>query len=171
MAEETTRKITQSYVNALQNRLDRSQVSVYASLAPAYIDGQSRQVIQVCPQDVRTYDAPEGGQIGGYLFRDLTIVLAIWWRLKTDRHQHSQNVLLKAAEGLLDLSNTIRELFDLTTFSGLLTERVSYQGETGTTWYDIDKGVARRDIRFGNRWACTLPVAETLSESDIQPPP
>lgn len=168
MAETTTKEIIEAFVKALQVKLDLTPQQVYPAIVGDYVPGQGQRVINVVPGDIVPIESPEGGQIGGFLFRQLRVTLVIWWRVKYDQHRHSEQVILRDAEGFLDFTNTVREVFDLTTFTGLLTERVAYVGESPTVWHDYDAGVVRRDITFTAKWACRLPFSATVTAADLE---
>lgn len=163
MAENTQRLIVEAMVAGIRDKLELKTTECYPILAPMYVEGQAKRVVQVIPGGVNpSGSAPRGGQTGGNLQRRQAITLTIWWRLKIDRHMQSVQLLIKESEGFLDFANTVREIFDMTTLGGLLTEPMYYDGETGTSWADMDKGICRRDINLSGMWACRRPEVATL---------
>lgn len=168
MAETTNKEIVEAFVKGLQVKIPLTKQQCYPAIVADYVPGQSQRVVQVIPGDVVPTGAPDGGQVGGYLFRQIRINLVIWWRVKYDQHRHSEQVIIRDAEGFLDFTNTVREVFDLTTLGGLLTERVGYEGESPSSWHDYDAGVVRRDLTMNAKWACALPFSATLTGDDLE---
>ena len=149
-------------VFAIMKRMKTGEVDCYASLQAMYIEGQSPRVIQVIPGSVDTVGAPDGGQVGGYLHRRMSLDIVLWWRTHIDAFRRSDLQLTEAAYGILDYMTNLREIFEFTTL-GFLVRPIFYEGETDTVWYDIDRHVARRTLRISGEWIVAWP--ETMTET------
>lgn len=159
-AKET--QIVEATVTGLREKLALNNSQCYAVLAPIYVEGQHKRVVQVIPGAQSPAGGPEGGQTGGYINRRLDITLTIWFRLKLDQHSKSVQMLVRESQGMLDFTKSVTDLFGNTYLGGLLTERAYYQGESATSWENIDAGVARRDVRLAMFYTCRLPTAVTM---------
>lgn len=167
-ARRTIKKIVLACVAGNKLKLGLKGPECYQSIDAVYVDGQAKRVVQVIPAGIRPYGGGQGGQTGGFQFRKLMIQHTVWWRLKLDRHKRSEQVLTKESDGLLDFFESLREIYDMTVLGGLLTERMTYEGETAGNWFDVNKGVVRRDLTLGAVFACELPTVVTLGAEDLQ---
>jgi len=161
------REIMDAYVAALRNRMSLEVTECYVSIAPAYIEGQQRTVLQVSLGAGFTTGGGDGYQEGGGLVRDFKVTITVWRRMKIDRHGASEHVLISEAENMIDIFDQIRDIFSMTVLGGLVDEPVHYDSETTTSWYDADKGILRRDITFSNVFALELPRTASLTGGEI----
>ena len=137
----------------------------YAIAAPAYIEGQDQLVLQICPGAVTLGQSVggRGAQEGGALFREVSLVIAVWYRLKLDLHGQSQQAMMLATKNLMSVCDAIRQVLALTYLRNEVTEPLWYSGESDTEVYDPDGGVYRRDIYFSGSWAAAMPRQLTYS--------
>ncbi len=165
---------------ALRNKLGLTDQQAYVSAAAAYIDGQPEFVVQVIPGSISVDGAGDGSQDGGSLVRRGTFTLAIWWRVKLDQHQMSEQALIEAEVGLMDQLEIIRNIFSCTNLGSLdLTQLtgtpdavfnadiMKYMGESPTVWFDYDRGVLSRQMNFSGAWGVVLPSSVSLVNADF----
>ena len=84
-----------------------------------------------------------------------------------DAYRKSQQILTREAQGVLDLFESLRGLFAMTTFGGILAEPVKYAGESATVWEDPEKGIVHREISFLTVWYIELPTTATTTDADL----
>ena len=157
----TPNEVLDYFVKMLRSKLGLSDIQCYKSIAPAYIEGQDETVLQVCPGAENPLGGGDGYQDGGSLVRTLGVSVTIWRRVHLDMHGHSSIALAEEGTGMMDLCETIREVFAMTVLGGLIHEPVRYVGATAPTWYDADGGILRRDISLSATWGVDLPTTAT----------
>lgn len=165
---EPNQEIVLRFLKGIRSKMSLTERSCYPSVAPAYIEGQEPTVVQVIPGDANPEEPGEGFQDGGALFTTLRITCVIWRRMKRDQHGHSQEMLMAEADGMMVLGEQLKTIFKQTRLGNILCQRVRWAGETAVTWYDIDKGVVRKDIMFLCSYAEELPRMCTLTSEDLE---
>jgi len=179
--------IVDRIASGLRGKMNLTEDQVYSSIQAVYIDGQNPLTIQVIPGPIQTDGGGDGLQTGGALTRRMLIQLTVWYRGKLDMHNRSEQALIEANNGLMDVMEQIRQVLAYTTLgtfpladdSGNLiadgvnpllnSDILKYVGESGTSWYDMDTGVLRRDINFSGAWSVVLAEGLTLTNADIRP--
>lgn len=168
MASDTTPSlIIQRIVRGLRTKMSLTEDQVYECVAPTYVEGQPPLVIQVCPGADTTEGGGRGAQEGGGLGRRMMVNLTVWSRVLLDQHGRSEQALVESANGLIDLSETIRGHLAMTTLGGATTSPVRYEAMTTPAFYDIDAGVVRRDLSFSAEYWEDLPTTVTLTAADV----
>lgn len=165
---ETETLVLKALVIALRRKLAMSEDQVFAVIAPAVIDGQPIDVIQVSFGAVNAYGAGEGYQEGGGLQMKGIVVCTWFKRVLMDMHGRVEDILTEASNGLLEQFTKIRrDIFGMTNLGNLLLETIAYVGQSATSWEDAEKGIARRDVNFGVVWAEQRPTTVTLTAEDL----
>jgi hypothetical protein len=155
------RRILDKIIYGLRNALGWTNEQIYKAIQADYIEGQHPRVVQVVPGSVRI----ETDQIGGSLHRRMRIDLVLWYRVKLDPYKRSDRILDEAAEGVMDVMQQLWELLDMTTLDGVILGPPEYEGESDTSWHDVDSGVARRSLSISVSWA--TPRSTTLTMTDF----
>ena len=157
VSDGIVRQIVNEVVKALRGELGLSENQCYPTIAPAYVAGMPRQVVQVAVGEVTPDEAPFGAQPGGAMLRRLMLELTLWYTLDMDAPNRSDQVLIRASEGVLDYMESIRNIFRLTVLDGIIYAPMRYEGETATVWFDDQGHIARRSIRFSAPFGESLP--------------
>lgn len=155
-------EIVQRVVAGIRSVMCFNAATCYPILEPTYIESQPATVIQVIPAGTTTEESGMGGQEGGDIQRRMSIQLVVWRRMKMDRHLRSDQILTREAAGMLDLVESLRSIFALTTLGGVTLEPVRWDGSAKTMWKDPDQGVAMKMLNISATWRQKLPQTITL---------
>lgn len=150
----------------LRSTLCFNEATCYSILEPTYTDAQPATVLQIVPNPTGTEEAGYGGQEGGDLQRRLSVNLVVWRRMKLDRHLRSDQILVREAQGMIDLIESVRSILALTTLGGCTLEPVRWDGSGKTSWHNApdgkDRGVVFRVLRVSATWREALPTTITM---------
>ena len=159
---DTKNVILNMIVDALIDRFSLDASTCYKIAVPMFVEGQGRLVMQVAMGTVQREGGGRGAQEGGSLVRSSTVTFNVWRRSKVERFGHSEHVIAEETTGMLSLIESVWNLFSMTTLGGVLAEPMEYDSETESNWYDIDKGVMRRDLSLSVVWAVNRPTQATI---------
>ena len=166
----TELEILTRIVEVLRSVHSMNTNNCYLSIIDTYEDGQPPQVVQVVQGPVRTDELPLGGQIGGNVkVSRMSVDVVYWLRLNLDRPGRSSDILTASGKGMVEFIAKTKAAFWNTSLAipstipsdlpnapeGLLLEKMLWEGESGTQWYDMDNGVAKRTSTFSVIWAET----------------
>jgi hypothetical protein len=164
MPKKTPTLIIERVVEGLRLLEGLNKNNCFQSIVPAYIEGQSPKLLQVIPGGFTNDAAPDGGQDGGGCnYKRMQISIVYWHVLNIDRPGRSDQVLVKEADGMLEFIEQIHDHLRWTFLGGLLYAPLRYEGETPTSWFDIDKGVTERTINFSAPFAEKWPPQPSLN--------
>jgi hypothetical protein len=162
--------ITQCQVYALRQQLNLNESQAFPSIMPVLDPGYEGQLqIQVVPGAVSTEGKGKGAQEGGALIRMQSFKHVVFYRLKMDQHGRSDQILTENANGILDLFERMRRIFESTFLAlgpqrtNLLIEPMWYAGESETIWNDPELGIVQRSITWNCVFERDLPNEVTLA--------
>lgn len=173
MAASNAPKLLLRYVAAaLQRKLQLAETQVRIDSAPFYSPfWQNYPMFQVVPGR-GAGEGREAGQGGGNLRRRQYVTVWVYWRVLVDELGSDDQLLTQDGEGLMDLFEQARALFELTIFGDgvndpLLVTPLRWEGESDPEVIDAENRIARRSLSMSGDYIVRQPSAVTLTLADV----
>jgi hypothetical protein len=160
--------ILQYFVLGLRLKLNLSETQAFTSILPILdadeFDGDV--MVQVSPGAIQPYGPGSGAQDGGAILVRQFITLTVYYRLNLDQPGRSDEILTENNTGFTDFLTNIRNMFKHTFLNGVVFERIRYEGESPTTWFDPDLAIVQRTINYSAAYGQTI-GGITLTNADL----